>query len=218
MMDGHPRQGRQVQPRLGRERGIDFIGNDAAAGADRMRDDGSVVSESAADVQHPCAGRERERVDPGRHRAWLAVEQVTRGIDGHGNVVVDAARIRVGRRPDSEAAAGEERRIADDAPRSRAQEALSRHRGERVDERRRLQLRDGLDLLGEKPPVLAKLDHFFLRPVFGRGPSWNTSNGTSASECSRRTGRPFTHSYAWLPGSRATNRSSPARLRRFRTV
>ena len=131
-----PRTRREISPRLARQRLVHFEREHASRGADALAHHRRVVAEAAANVQHARATRELERVDPDADRPGLPVEQLARGIDGDGDVVVHPRRIGVRRRaralrPRSD---GEiQVAVGEHGPRARRQKPLARHRGEGVD-------------------------------------------------------------------------------------
>ena len=156
----HLRIAGEIAMRRARERIVDFVRDDAPVGADAFGHDGRVVAEAGADVQYAHAGREPQVIHPHAERSRLPVEQVPRGIDRHGDVVVDARGIRVRRRAISlRTAAHLVRHVAvgEDGPRAGGQEALARHGRERIHQIRRSQLHDGLDLLGKETPPLFEI-------------------------------------------------------------
>ncbi len=118
-------------------------------GPDQLGQDGGVVARAHADLQHAIAVLHADAVELARPQQRLADIEPALLVEGDQHVVIEPARIGVGRRP---VAVGE----VQDAPRPGTGEALARHRGEGVDHALVQKMADDAQLLGEPAAGLRK--------------------------------------------------------------
>src|SRR4029077_1089141 len=103
------------------------------------------VARAGTDLKHAVAGSNSQPVEMISPQRWLAGVESSALVQRDQDVVVEVARIGVGRRPVA---------VADmeDAPGTRADEALARHGSKRVDHALVAETSDEAQLLGERAP------------------------------------------------------------------
>jgi hypothetical protein len=93
LVDGYVRVAREIFFGASGEIGLEFQGDDDAAWANDFRDDGCVITDAAAEMKSAVARLKRERVDPAREGAGLAVVNVLRAVERDDDVVIKIPRV-----------------------------------------------------------------------------------------------------------------------------
>lgn len=93
LVDGNVRVAREIFLGACGEIGLQFQRDDAPAWANDFRDDGGVITDAAAQMKSAVAGLQRERVDPARQGAGLAVVNVFRAVERDDDIVIKIARV-----------------------------------------------------------------------------------------------------------------------------
>lgn len=88
LVDGYVGVAREILFGAGGEIGLEFECDDAAAWANDFRDDCCVITDTAAEMKCTVAGLKRERVDPAREGAGLAVVDILRAVEHDDDVVI----------------------------------------------------------------------------------------------------------------------------------
>src|SRR5271169_1905580 len=93
LVDGYVRVAREIFFGASGKIGLQFQCDDAAAWSNDFRDDGRVITDAAAEMKCAVARLKRERVDPAREGAGLAVVDVLRAVERDDDVVIKIARV-----------------------------------------------------------------------------------------------------------------------------
>jgi hypothetical protein len=120
----------QIAARAPAQLRVELDRDHAPARAHDLGQDRAVVADRAADVRDALALADRERVEEPRQEAGGAVVQHARRIDRRGHVLVEPARIGVGRGAIA-------RLVGEQEPGPGAEELLARHGCERRHDARR---------------------------------------------------------------------------------
>jgi hypothetical protein len=131
------------------EPGIDLDRSHFAARPHELGEDGAVVAQAGADMDHAVAGLKAELVEEGRPQAGLPVVEPARLVDGHQQVMAKAPRIGVVGGP----VVGTAERTQD-PPWARSGEMLARNGREGFDDGGRSHVGRMPQLLGEPAPRL----------------------------------------------------------------
>ena len=147
---------------------LDLEPEDLARRPDDFGQDRGEVARAGADLQHAVAGPDSQPVEMIGPQRWLAGVEPGALVQGDQDVVIEVARIGVGRRPVA---------VADmeDAPRARPHEALARHGGKGVDHALVAETGDEAQLFGKRAPGILdghdvrhlELPHLHLDRSFG---------------------------------------------------
>jgi hypothetical protein len=93
LVDGYVRVAREIFFGASGEIGLEFQCDDATAWANHFRDDGCVITDAAAEMKRTVARLKRERVDPSREGAGLAVVDLLRAVERDDDIVIKIARV-----------------------------------------------------------------------------------------------------------------------------
>ncbi len=137
----------KIPPGARGEVGVDLIGVDLPCRADEKRQQGGVVADPRADMQHRLAVAQRQRVETARVQGRLADIDAPAGIDRHQRVLIDESGIVV--RCRHIAAAGKL-----DHPGPRTGKGFARHGGKGLLDPGIARAAPRRDITGEEPPQL----------------------------------------------------------------
>ena len=93
MNDGDLRPGLERDARAGRERFVDFDGDDAAVRAGELGEDGGVIAGAAAEMKNAIAGVNVEQAEMKGPQAGLAVVQALGRVENDQRIAIDVAGI-----------------------------------------------------------------------------------------------------------------------------